>query len=220
MTQPAKQNGFTLVELMLAIAFVGFVILFTVLAIIQVMRTYSKGLSVKEINQTARSTVEDMARVARGARTVNNSAVNEGRLCFGGVSYVWNYQNQTTNVYDNIGNSAVTLARVDDPGDAMCAAAAGVYPEVPEDDSTQLLSNQVWVHMLDVQVNTNNDVATITLQLSTTDDPGNPTLEDPFPGTPPDPSDSATWVRCSGVTGSEFCSVATFTTSVATRGNE
>lgn len=218
MTRHAK--GFTLVELMLAIAFIGFVIIFTVLAIVQVMRTYNKGLTVKEINQTSRSTLEDMARVIRGTDTIITSAIGNGRLCLGGVSYVWNIQGQTTNRYDSPSNPPVTLVRVDDQGGSMCTSSAGTYPNVPAANATQLLTSKVWVQMVDVSVNSSNDIATLTLQLSTSDDPTHITLIDPLPATPPVASDPTTWVRCSGIAGSEFCSVVTFTTSVAMRGSE
>jgi type II secretory pathway pseudopilin PulG len=218
MTRRAKkQSGFTLVELMLAIAFIGFIILFTVLAVLQVMETYNKGLTVKEINQTARQTVEDMSRVARSSTNVITSAIPNGRLCFGGVSYVWNYQGNTTNKFDTTGRPAVTMVRVNDPGNSMCAAVA---EDVPVDNSTSLLTNRVWVQMLNVSVNTNNDLATITMQLSTKEDVTNPTLQDPFPGVDPVPTDPTTWVRCTGVGGAEFCAVATFSTTVAIGGDE
>lgn len=214
-----KQKGFTLVELMLAIAFIGFIILFTVLAVLQVMQTYNKGLTVKEINQTARTAVEDMARAAKGSSTVVTSAIPAGRVCFGSVSYVWNYQGSTTNRYTSAGNPAVTMARVNDPGAAMCVASAGVYPNVPAAQATSLLTDRVWVQMLSVAQNTSNEMVTITMQLSTKEDVTNPTLQDPFPSSDPDPNNPATWVRCTGVGGSEFCATATFSTTVSLGGN-
>ncbi|HSE29002.1 MAG TPA: type II secretion system protein [Candidatus Saccharimonadales bacterium] len=218
MTRHGKQSGFTLVELMLAIAFIGFIILFTVLAVVQVMRTYNKGLTVKEINQTARNSVDDMARAARSSSNVVTTAIPAGRVCFGSVSYVWNYQGATTNKYDSVGNPSVTMARVNDPGNAMCAASSGVYPNVPAANATSLLTDRVWVQMLSVVPNTNTDLVTITMQLSTKEDVTNPTLLDPFPAAPPDPNNPATWVRCTGVGGSEFCATSTFSTTVSMGG--
>jgi prepilin-type N-terminal cleavage/methylation domain-containing protein len=214
-----KQKGFTLVELMLAIAFIGFIILFTVLATLQVMQTYNKGLTVKEINQTARTAVEDMARAAKGSSKVVTTAIPAGRVCFGSVSYVWNYQGATTNKYNSVGTPSVTMARVNDPGANMCSASAGVYPNVPSAAATSLLTDRVWVQMLSLVQNTNNGLVTITMQLSTKEDPTHPTLQDPFPSLPSDPNDSATWIRCTGVGGSEFCATATFSTTVSLGGN-
>lgn len=220
MIRQDKQQGFTLVELMLAIAFVAFIILFTVLAVMQVMRTYNKGIAVKEINQTARVTVEDMSRVIRGSSSIVTSALSNGRVCLGGISYVWNTQGGSANKYDSAGNPSVTLARVDDSGGAMCVLVGASYPNVPAAKATSLLSDRAWVQILDITVNTPNNLATITLQLSTPEDSASPAIEDPFPAAPSNPSDPATWVRCKGTPGAEFCAVATFTTTVALRGDE
>lgn len=220
MIRRAKQQGFTLIELMLALAFVGFIILFVVLAITQVMRTYNKGLTVKEINQTARTTLEDMTRITRSSSSVTTSSVIDGRACFGSVSYVWNLQGGNANKFDSAGNPAVTLVRVNDAGGAMCVKTSGAYPNVPSAQATTLLSNRAWVQMLDVSVNSANNLVTITLQLSTPDDVASPTLEDPVPASPSNPSDSTTWIRCKGTPGAEFCAVATFSTTVALRGDE
>jgi len=214
------KSGFTLVELMLAIAFIGFIVLFVVFAVVQVMRTYNKGLTVKEINQTARTTVEDMSRATRSSSSVVTSAAASGRVCFGNVSYVWNYQGATTNKLDSAGNPPVTLARVNDPGSAMCALSAGSYPNVPAAKSTTLLTNRVWVQFLSVVQNTNNGLVTITMQLSTKEDVTNPVIDDPFPGVDSDPNNPSTWVRCSGRGGSEFCATATFSTTVSLGGND
>lgn len=212
------KSGFTLVELMLAIAFIGFIILFVVFAILQVMRTYNKGLTVKEINQTARTAVEDMSRAARSSDNIMTTTIPVGRVCFGSVSYVWNYQGTTVNRYDSTGRPAVTMARVNDPGGDMCSNASGSYPDVPRDESTSLLTDRVWVQMLSISQNANNGLATITLQLSTKEESTSPTLEDPFPGFDPDPANSATWVRCTGRGGSEYCATSTFSTTVSLGG--
>src|SRR5688500_9408954 len=110
-----EQTGFTLVELMLALAFITFILVFAITTIIQVMRTYNKGLAVKDINQTARSSIEDMSRYIRTTtpskiKVVSQSSGNAGRACLGGVSYAWNKQNQSVNQYTD--GSRVVFARV------------------------------------------------------------------------------------------------------------
>src|SRR5687768_6110446 len=97
-----KERGFTLIELMLALAFISFILVFAITTIIQVMRTYNKGLAVKDINQTARASLEDMSRYIRTTtpskiKAVSQGGGNAGRTCLGGVSYVWNEQNQNIN---------------------------------------------------------------------------------------------------------------------------
>lgn len=214
-TQHIKQSGFTLVELMLAIAFIGFLVLFTVLASLQVLRTYNKGLAVKEINQTARTIVDEISRSIRSSTytsidiTPNTAAPTQSRICIGGVSYIWNIANQTINKFSGVGTPPVTFVRVNDAGGAMCSQVAGAYPNVDPTQATPLLSNRVWVQALTLTKNNITGLAVISLQLSTTDDPLSPTLES-IPG----------GVRCKGDSGDQFCAVATLTTTVAMRGNE
>ena len=189
-----SSRGFTLVELMLALAFIAFVLMFAMTAIIDVMRTYNKGLVVKEINQTARTTMEDIAQQIRmaSASTVNTSATAAGRLCLGGVSYVWNRTNATTNKYST--NVPVTLARVNDLGGSMCRQVAGTYPNVPIAQATPLLSTKVWVQTFTIQLYAAAGLAKVNLELSTTED------------------------SCRSGVESQFCAVSKFATTVILKG--
>lgn len=211
-----KQSGFTLVELTLSVAFIGFIVLFTVIATLQVMRTYNKGLAVKEINQTSRTIVEELSRAIKSStfNTVNTAPNDEtpskSRICVGGTSYVWNVADANVNKYSSTANPAVTFVRVEDPGGSLCGHSSGVYPNVDEDRATQLLTNRVWVQSLIVTKDSVTNLATISLQLSTSDDPASPLLE-VLPGG---------GVRCKGQAGDQFCAVATLTTTVAMRGDE
>lgn len=207
LTRARHQKGFTLVELLLSLAFVGFVLVFIIMTILQVMRTYNKGLAVKEINQTARTTFDDMTRIIRNTSSTAIKAdatlIAAGRACFGGVSYVWNYRNQNVNLYTD--SSRVTMARVNDLGGAMCTPVAGVYPNVPKDQSTILLTDRVWVQQFVFTPDVGGDIIDLTLRLSTSDDPANPALI----------ADPVLVVKCrDGIVG-QFCAIANFTTSVA-----
>lgn len=219
MTQRVKSmSGFTLVELMLALAFVGFVMIFAITTIIQVMSTYNKGLAVKEINQTARAVTEDMTRIIHSLNPygivvspLTDPSGSKGRMCMNGVSYVWNFTNSSTNTYTD--NSRVTFARVDDPGSSLCVAVAGVYPQVDRTKATELITDRVWVHQLTVTPSSGGAFYDIFIQLSTSDDVTEPVLT--YDLTNPDPVQR---VKCKGGSGGQFCSVANFATTVNTRG--
>jgi prepilin-type N-terminal cleavage/methylation domain-containing protein len=218
-----RQSGFTLIELLLALAFVAFVLIFATTTIIQVMRTYNKGLAVKEINQTARAAMEDMSRIikvsnpnaiaslARTAPNITGPTANQGRVCFGGVSYVWNFTNLTTNRYTD--GSRVNFARVNDPGSSLCVGAPGSYPNVNRAQATELLSGNVWVQQLTVVPGVANAFYDIYIQLSTVDDPANPAIVTAWTDPTPDLR-----VVCRGGNTGQFCAVAGFTTSVNARG--
>lgn len=213
------QAGFTLIELLLALAFVAFVLIFATTTIIQVMRTYNKGLAVKEINQTARATMEDMTRIIKGSNPnsivtsplTTDPATSKGRVCFGGISYVWNFTNATLNQYTD--NSRINFARVDDPGSTLCVLVSGSYPKVDKTKATELLSTNVWVQQLNVTPTVGGTFYDIFIQLSTVDDPANPAIQ--YSWTNPAPEKR---VVCKGGGIGQFCAVANFSTSVNARG--
>lgn len=88
----SSNQGFTIIELMLAMSFLAFVLVFMSLTIVQMMRTYDKGLTIKQVNQAGRTVTDDIAKAMRGEQpggiTVSNVA--NGRLCIGNVMYIWN----------------------------------------------------------------------------------------------------------------------------------
>ena len=111
------QKGFTLVELMLSIGFVGSLLVLIALITIQIMGLYNKGLTLKEVNEVSRVVVRDMQQSITGADAfrinytdagVQRSPVSlqeaielggdadyysnpaGGRLCTGVYTYIWN----------------------------------------------------------------------------------------------------------------------------------
>lgn len=205
MTRRANQKGFTLIELMIALAFVAFILIFAVTTIIQVMQTYNKGLSVKQINQAARTTLEDMSRYLHNADpgAVNVNALSSNRVCFGGISYVWNLYNTSSssaNKYND--GTPLTFTRVSDSSGSMCSNAGGSYPDVPKAQATDILQSNVWVMALSVTKPTvANPLTDISIKLAVANDPalsgGNCTV--------------------GGVQG-QFCATAVFSTTVLTGG--
>lgn len=197
-----KNQGFTLVELILATAFIAFILIFMLATMIQVMSNYNKGLAVKQINQTARTVTEEMGRLIGGttATAINTSRIANGRVCLGGVSYVWNIRGNTTNVYTN--GTPVKMVRVNDAGGALCGAT---MPAVNPANASEMLSTQIWVQQMNVTISSNQRLADITISLSTAS-PNHPTGTDATLGT-----------ICDGSKDSQYCAIATFRTTVATK---
>lgn len=205
MTRRVNQKGFTLIELMIALAFVAFILIFAVTTIIQVMQTYNKGLSVKQINQAARTTLEDMSRYLHNAdpSAVNVNALSSNRVCFGGISYVWNLYNTpsgSANKYDD--GTPLTFTRVSDSSGSMCSNSGGGYPAVPKSQATDILQSNVWVMALSVSKPTvANPLTDISIKLAVANDPalsgGNCTV---------------------GGAQGQFCATAVFSTTVLTGG--
>lgn len=99
-----RTEGFTLIELSLAMTFISVLLLAIAMTIIQVGTIYNKGTILKEINQSGRAVADDIQRTAAESASLNlttdyvtttqsatPSVITGGRLCFGTYSYIWNY---------------------------------------------------------------------------------------------------------------------------------
>jgi hypothetical protein len=201
-THHDQQTGFTLVELILATAFIAFILIFMLATMLQVMSNYNKGLAVKQINQTARTVSDEMSKLiqATDVSTINTAYIGNGRVCFGGVSYVWNVKGATTNKYTTGGS--FTMVRVNDTAGALCASG---LPAVNPANATDLLSGGIWVQQIGVTVSSNQRLVDITIGLSTAA-PNQPTGTDAVLGT-----------ICDGSKDSQYCAIATFKTTVSTK---
>ena len=198
----SRSEGFTLIELTLATAFIAFILIFMLATMIQVMSNYNKGLAVKQINQTARTVSEEMGQLIQStsATAINTAYISNGRVCLGGVSYVWNVNGATTNKYTT--GSSFTMVRVNDAAGALCSSG---LPAVNPSNASELLSTNIWVQQVNVAVSSNQKLVDITIGLSTAA-PNQPTGTDAILGT-----------ICDGGKDSQYCAVATFKTTVSTK---
>jgi len=87
----SRQSGFTIIELMLSMAFVAFILLFVTLTLVQILRTYNKGVTMKEVSQAGRTITDDISRAmkAQVAGTIKTANVSQGVLCVGNTMYYW-----------------------------------------------------------------------------------------------------------------------------------
>lgn len=149
-----KTTGFTLIELMLAMAFIGMLLIATVVTIMQVTNQYSKGMTLKQINQAGRDLGASIKRDATSVTGIGTPIIlpdavhtgNLGRLCLGAYSYVWStpavLQNGTATEYNDTVGKKIVMARVADAGGALCQKinVSGDYSTtVKLADSTEML---------------------------------------------------------------------------------
>lgn len=209
MPSKSTQRGFTIIELLFAMSFLTFMLLFVIGATIQVMRTYNKGIVTKQVNQSGRTIVEEMSRAIRAANpgsfNVNNLA--GGRLClFNGVSYIWNIGDPATgsNKYEGT-NEPVLFARVKDPSGSYCNSDSGALPSLSKADATELISNTIWVQNVFVKQSPSDPkLVQLQLRLST--------------ASPNEPTAMANSQKvCTNDSPGDFCAVTDFTTVVAIR---
>lgn len=155
-----KQQGFTLIELVLAMAFIAMLMLAIALSIVQISQTYNQGLTFKEVDLASRTISDDLTQdvnsAAQFSLDVNaHHYVTQpwgGSLCLGRYSYVWNYgtsvtaynQNQQPNSLNLIlsqagATSTLNMVKVLDVNGAMCADATA--KKVPQANAVELLQN-------------------------------------------------------------------------------
>lgn len=143
------QPGFTLVELNIALIFVALLLLAVAATTIYVGSIYQKGMSLKSINQTGRQVVEQLRRdIAQtpSSKITNLTVGDTGRVCLGGVSYVYNTADglnsdvTTIQLIRDSNREPVRLARIIDPSSAWCANSATLYDIAADASYTELLS--------------------------------------------------------------------------------
>lgn len=130
-------EGFTMVELMLAMSFVSALLVAIVMTTMQVSHIYNRGLTLREVNQAGRAVLEDMQNTiavstpfsvdASAATTRYVDRPGGGRLCTGKYTYAWNYGRSIAGissapaVYNKYtDDSVVRYAKVNDPGAGLC----------------------------------------------------------------------------------------------------
>jgi type II secretory pathway pseudopilin PulG len=166
-----KSRGFTIIELIIAMTFLTFILVFTATVMVQIMRTYNKGLAVKDIEQNGRSLIEEITRNVRLVQAANNSttdpliftsATADGRLCIGQVTYVWNQPNVDTNKFDN--DVPIDVVKVRDPTAQYCA---NVGAPIPRSEAILLSDGRVRIPRLSATRSDDGRLLHINATLST-----------------------------------------------------
>jgi type II secretory pathway pseudopilin PulG len=95
----AKGNqGFTLIELMLAMGFVSALLLAIAMTVIQIGNIYNRGITYKSVNQAGGALASELIRDINSGPSFDlaTNYIQQswgGRLCIGQYSYIWNYGN-------------------------------------------------------------------------------------------------------------------------------
>jgi len=193
--------GFTLIELMLAMAFLSFMLIFIVLALIQYMATYNKGVVYKEINQAGRTIFEDVTRSLR-VSSANVRSMDEGRLCVGGQAYVWNTA-ATDNRYADTTAVISGIIRVPDSTGSLCSSDLTELIDVPQEGETVIAGSDIAVQTFTGREADDGGLYYLNLKLSTSG--SNAPIN--FEGD----------IQCPPGRDGQYCALAEFETHVAAR---
>jgi hypothetical protein len=178
--------GFTIVELMIAMAFISVLLLAIAMVVMQIGAIYNKGTTMKSVNQSGRAIVDDMKRTI-GASKLNISTdykahdhnegsrptvdIDSGRLCTGTYSYIWNIGTHVDPAHPELqfnkysGDSSdklLRLVRVLDSGRQYCKgdAKAAIDPT----NAVELLSDgDLAVQGFHIEQLTNNSASGMVL---------------------------------------------------------
>ena len=158
MNRVDRQNGFTSIELMLAMAFVSALLIAVAMTVIQIASIYNRGITLKDVNQTGSSVASELQRSISGSASFNINPgpgsrfiVQDwgGRLCLGQYSYIWNYgkdiqtgDTSRLNVYLLNPTNPIRLVKVIDSNISYCTLdiISGKYPSIKSIDAVELLN--------------------------------------------------------------------------------
>jgi prepilin-type N-terminal cleavage/methylation domain-containing protein len=166
----SNTKGFTLVELLIAMAFFTFLLMLVTFGFVQINRSYTKGITVKTIQETARTLSEDISRAIRTTDDytyISPDMDNDGnlddpasdvayRLCLSGVRYGWNQHieqpqppansNETLTMTDEkVGAETEPLTMVRSFGPEACGAG------FTEDNAEKVLDDRAAVQHLSIE---------------------------------------------------------------------
>lgn len=152
-----KNTGFTLVELMIAMAFISVLLIMIAAVVIMTSRIYTQGVTLRTVNQEGRLLVEDMRRTISQSRPIPapyiiTSPSEYGMLCTGKYTYLWSYgktfkkDGTSTSPLKyslDAGSPPVYFAKVSDADAVMCSSwqKDKSIPALSKATSTSLLDS-------------------------------------------------------------------------------
>lgn len=152
-----KADGFTLVELTLAMAFLSMLLLAIALMIVQVTNMYTKGITLVSIDRTGQAVSRELETALSQALpdkveyvSLGTNGANGARLCTGTFSYVWNYgpaiagegaEFVDVNKYID-GSKDIRFVKVQDADGAICKSSGpSGLPQIDKSKARELIGS-------------------------------------------------------------------------------
>ncbi len=174
-----KTDGFTLIELMLSMTFISALLLAIALTTIQISTIYTKGITLREVDQAGRTVSDELQRSIASATPFDvtpkvggpsDSATSNyvahaggGRLCLGKFTYAWNYGKALAggtgpavlNKYDD--GTEVRFAKVADANGSLCADTELAVPKAESSDLLTSGDRNLVLHSFTITQNAKDD---------------------------------------------------------------
>lgn len=189
MNSKLNKAGFTLVELLLAMAFFSFILLFITTGFLLVSRAYNKGITVKITQDEGRRFIEQLTREMRTASSISTAT---DCVSLGDNIYQWSIHVVPTD--------PLTPTWLVKETNKTCGDKAS---DITDPGVERVLNDRIGVQFLEVKQLSGGQFYTIHMVLSTTEKD----LID-------NPGQNA---QCSTDTGSQYCDIVEFSTIVSRR---
>lgn len=132
-----RHQGFTLVELMVAMAFVSVLMLAIAMAVIQISNIYNKGLTMRAVDQAGRALSTEIRQTLSQSEPFrvdtalryqkypesSSTAPDGGRFCTGTYTYIWNFGKSMKAPINKylLSDEEIRFVKVRDNGGVYCA---------------------------------------------------------------------------------------------------
>jgi hypothetical protein len=173
MSHANRKLGFTMIELMLAMAFVSALLLAIAMTVIQIGNTYNRGITYKGVNRAGSALANELLRGINSGSSFNLASTDPvyyipqswgGRLCTGQYSYIWNYgkalesgDTNSLNTYPSPNQSTpINFVKILDSSESYCNLATTTKKEVDMNDAVELLNagqNNLAIHDFSITSN-------------------------------------------------------------------
>ncbi len=91
-----NQSGFTIVELLLALAIFSFILVAMTVAFSQIIRSYRKGVIAQRTQESSRELIDTLTKEAHRAGSIDvNDTATKRFLCFGSTQYEYDLTDRT-----------------------------------------------------------------------------------------------------------------------------
>lgn len=138
-----KNNaGFTMIEMMLSMAFVAFLMVTIAMTTISMAQTYEKGLTLNSVNKSGRAIISDMqSTIQQSSGGVTERLTSTGGfICFGNFTYAYNTGaalaagSSSLLTYGDVPlrGEQVHLAKIPDAGGSFCSGSSTVVTGATE----------------------------------------------------------------------------------------
>lgn len=198
-----NQKGFTIVELLVATAVFGVILLVVTVAVLQFSRVYYKGVTEANTQDTARTVVDRISQAIQfnGGVVTTTPAGSTGSFCVGNQQYTYILGKQLVDTAPGTNQTYHALVARDLAG---CISSSPTPPmNTPSTSGRELLSPKMRLAKMQIStVGTNMYKVTVRVVFGDDDLLNNPTAAD---------------AACKGQAGSQFCAVSEITTTVTKR---